>query len=37
VIEAIVEVYQKRTELRPLEIAWEPPSLRHFTARFREL
>nr|QDY92647.1 tyrosine phenol-lyase [uncultured Planctomycetota bacterium] len=37
VIEAIVEVYQQRDKLRPLEITWEPPSLRHFTARFREL
>jgi tryptophanase len=37
VIEAIIEVFRRRGELRPLEIAWEPPSLRHFTARFREL
>jgi tryptophanase len=34
--EAIVEVFGQREQLRPLEIAWEPPSLRHFTARFRE-
>jgi len=37
VIEAIIEVYQQRDRLRGLEIAWEPPSLRHFTARFREV
>ncbi len=37
VIEAILEVFQQRQHLRGLEIAWEPPSLRHFTARFREL
>ncbi len=37
VIEAIIEVFHQRDQLRPLEIAWEPPSLRHFTARFREL
>jgi tryptophanase len=37
VIEAITEVYQQRDRLRGLEIAWEPPSLRHFTARFREV
>jgi len=36
VVEAIIEVFQQRDQLRPLEIAWEPPSLRHFTARFRE-
>jgi tryptophanase len=37
VVEAIIEVYQQRDQLRGLEIVWEPPSLRHFTARFREL
>ncbi len=37
VVEAIIELYQQRDKLRPLEIEWEPPSLRHFTARFREL
>ena len=36
-VEAIIEVYERRNELRGLEITWEPPSLRHFTARFREL
>ncbi len=37
VVEAIIEVFQQREKLRGLEIIWEPPSLRHFTARFREL
>ena len=37
VIEATIELYQRRGELRPLEIIEQPPSLRHFTARFREL
>lgn len=36
VIEAIVEVFAQREALRPLEIVEAPPSLRHFTARFRE-
>ncbi len=36
-IEGIIELFQQRESLRPLEITWEPPSLRHFTARFREL
>lgn len=37
VIEAIIELHRQRDKLRSLEIAWEPPSLRHFTAQFREL
>jgi tryptophanase len=37
VIEALEEVYAARGELRGLEIVEEPPSLRHFTARFREV
>jgi tryptophanase len=37
VIEALEEVYAARGELRELEIVEEPPSLRHFTARFREV
>ncbi|MCG3125757.1 MAG: Tyrosine phenol-lyase [Phycisphaerae bacterium] len=36
VIEAIAAVHARRAELRPLGIIEEPPSLRHFTARFRE-
>ncbi len=37
VIEALEAVYAKRKELRGMEIVEEPPSLRHFTARFREV
>ncbi len=36
VIEALTEVHEQRDRLRGLEITWQPPSLRHFTARFRE-
>ncbi len=37
VIEALVEVYAQRQSMRGLEIVEEPASLRHFTARFREI
>jgi len=37
VVEAIVELFQQRDQLRGLEIVEAPPTLRHFTARFREL
>jgi tyrosine phenol-lyase len=37
VIEAVQEVYAERDRLRRLEIVEQPPTLRHFTARFREL
>jgi tyrosine phenol-lyase len=37
VIEAILEVHAERDKLRGLEIVEQPPTLRHFTARFREL
>jgi tryptophanase len=37
VIEALAEVFAARGELRGLEIVDQPPTLRHFTARFREL
>jgi tryptophanase len=36
VVEAMEEVFARRDTLRGLEIVEEPPSLRHFTARFRE-
>jgi tryptophanase len=34
VIEVILEVWRKRNEIRGLKIAYEPPFLRHFTAKF---
>ena len=37
VIEAMECVFADRNTLRGLEIVEQPPSLRHFTARFREL
>jgi tryptophanase len=37
VIEGMTEVFARRNQLRGLEIVEAPPSLRHFTARFREL
>jgi tryptophanase len=37
VIEALVEVYRQRGDARGLRIVFEPPALRHFTARFEEL
>jgi tyrosine phenol-lyase len=37
VVEAILEVNERRAEIRGLEIVEEPPFLRHFSARFREV
>jgi tryptophanase len=37
VIEGVVEVFQKRAEIRGLCIVEEPPVLRHFTAKFAEV
>jgi len=37
VVEAILEVNQRKQEIRGLEIVEEPPFLRHFSARFRPL
>lgn len=36
-IEAIIETYRQRSAARGLRIVWEPPFLRHFTARFAPL
>ncbi|HET7810312.1 MAG TPA: tryptophanase [Steroidobacteraceae bacterium] len=33
-VEVILEVAQRRASLQGMRIAWEPKSLRHFTARF---
>ena len=37
VIEIIIEVFNKRKELKGYEITYEAPMLRHFTARFKEI
>ena len=37
VVEAILEVNERKDEIRGLEIVEEPPFLRHFSARFRPL
>jgi len=36
-VEAILEVNERKNSLRGLEIVSEPPFLRHFSARFREV
>ena len=36
-IEVILEVYQRRAELKGMTITWQPPALRHFTAKFAYL
>jgi tyrosine phenol-lyase len=37
VVEAILEVNERRAKIRGMEIVEEPPFLRHFSARFRPL
>jgi tyrosine phenol-lyase len=37
VVEVILEVWRRRTQIHGFEIAYEAPFLRHFTARFRPL
>ncbi|MFQ5634508.1 MAG: tryptophanase [Gammaproteobacteria bacterium] len=37
VIECFAELRERKDTLRGYRIAWEPPSLRHFTARFEPL
>ena len=37
VIEVILEVWKRRENIRGLELAYQAPFLRHFTARFRRL
>jgi tryptophanase len=36
VIEVILEVWRKRDKIKGLKITYEPPFLRHFTARFEQ-
>ena len=35
VVEAILEVYERREQIRGLEMTYQAKFLRHFTARFR--
>jgi tryptophanase len=35
IAEAVIEVYKQRDELRGMEIYWQAPFLRHFTAKFK--
>jgi tryptophanase len=37
VIEVIVEVWRKRTQIRGLRLTYEPPFLRHFTAKLEQI
>ena len=37
VVECITELHANRESLRGMKITWEPPMLRHFTARFEPL
>jgi tyrosine phenol-lyase len=37
VIEAMIEIFARRAQLRGLRIIEEPPVLRHFTAKFEEV
>lgn len=34
IAEVISEVYNRRSELKPMKITWQPEFLRHFTAKF---
>ncbi len=35
VIEVVLDVHRRREQLAGMEIVWQPPTLRHFTARFQ--
>jgi tryptophanase len=35
VIECIAEVFQERKKIKGMRIVYDPPVLRHFTARFK--
>jgi len=37
VVECVGEVFARRAAIKGVRIAWEPPILRHFTARFESL
>jgi tryptophanase len=37
VIEVIIEVWRKRDKIRGLKLTYEPPFLRHFTAKLEQM
>jgi tryptophanase len=37
VVEAIINVFQRRDEIKGLKITWQAPYLRHFTAKFERV
>jgi tyrosine phenol-lyase len=37
VVEVILDVFRRRKQIRGLKLSYEPPFLRHFTARFERL
>ena len=37
VVDAVIDVFKRANEIRGLEITYEAPALRHFTARFKEV
>jgi tryptophanase len=37
VVEAIINVFQRRDEIRGLKITWQAPILRHFTVKFERV
>ncbi len=34
VVEAIINVFERRQDIQGLKLTWQAPYLRHFTARF---
>jgi tryptophanase len=34
VLEAVLEVFERRGQIKGMKITWQPPALRHFTAKF---
>jgi tryptophanase len=34
VLEAVLEVFERRERIKGMKITWQPPALRHFTAKF---
>jgi tryptophanase len=34
VLEVVLEVFERRGRMKGMKFTWEPPTLRHFTAKF---